>query len=173
MLPLSFFFFKIGVWLLYNVTLASTAQQNESAIHIQITPPFVSCILSYIVFLYTMEDCLQRWLPTPLIPECLTTSSIKRWGLFPLLLHPWWAQDQLPWSTECGRRSVVRLLGLWWKLWLLSSWDPSTMWKVWRVIVDMKREREKVHTSHSSHSSWNTWHVSEPLRCSSRSRTFS
>ena len=36
-------FFKLiffGVWLLYNVVLASTAQQNESAIHIQISPHF-------------------------------------------------------------------------------------------------------------------------------------
>ena len=36
-----FRFFKlifIGVWLLYNVVLASTAQQNESAIHTQISP---------------------------------------------------------------------------------------------------------------------------------------
>ena len=30
----------IGVWLLYNVVLASTAQQNESAVHTQISPPF-------------------------------------------------------------------------------------------------------------------------------------
>ena len=36
----SFFFFSIsiGVWLLYNVVLVSSAQQNESAIHI--SPPF-------------------------------------------------------------------------------------------------------------------------------------
>ena len=37
----SFFLFKIfiGVQLLYNVVLASTAQQNESALHIRISPP--------------------------------------------------------------------------------------------------------------------------------------
>ena len=40
---LNLFFLKInfiGVLLLYNVVLAFTAQQNESAIHIQISPPF-------------------------------------------------------------------------------------------------------------------------------------
>ena len=39
-----FLFFKLiftGVWLLYNVVLASTEQQNESAIHIQVSPPFL------------------------------------------------------------------------------------------------------------------------------------
>ena len=56
----------IGVWLLYNVVLASTAQQNESAIHIQIYPPFwipshlgyhsvlgkVPCALQYVPISY-------------------------------------------------------------------------------------------------------------------------
>ena len=37
---LFFLLIFIGVWLLYNVVLASTAQQNESAVHIQISPPF-------------------------------------------------------------------------------------------------------------------------------------
>ena len=53
----SFFFFLIfiGVWLLYNVVLASTAQQNESALHIQISP-----------YLLPLEPPSHPPYPTPL-----------------------------------------------------------------------------------------------------------
>ena len=35
-----FLFLIIGVYLLYNAVLVSTVQQNESAIHMHISPPF-------------------------------------------------------------------------------------------------------------------------------------
>ena len=55
-----FFYFLLiftGVWLLYNVVLASTAQQNASAIHAQISPPF--------------------WISLPFrSPQCIRQSSL-------------------------------------------------------------------------------------------------
>ena len=43
----------IGVWLLYTVVLASTAQQNESTIHIQISPPFWTPLQ------FTLPQCIR------------------------------------------------------------------------------------------------------------------
>ena len=72
-------FFKIfiGVWLLYNVVLASTAQQNESAIHIQISPPFWTSLS------FRLPQC---WTCGSL-KECITRFPLKRAFNWEVCIH--------------------------------------------------------------------------------------
>ena len=68
-LVLGFLFFEIfiGVWLLCHVVLASAAQRNESAIHIQISPLFGTSLLLmhpsvHCSTIYNSQDMETTWM---------------------------------------------------------------------------------------------------------------
>ena len=91
-----YYYFLIGIQVLYNVVLASNAQQNESAIHIHISPPFwislhlghhralsrVPCAIQYVplgCLFYTQYQqciCVNPNLPIPPTPPLFPLVSI-------------------------------------------------------------------------------------------------
>lgn len=60
----------------------------------------------------------------------------------PLSLPSWWAQYLLAWSRMWPQKYCETSTSMM-ETDFLPSWDASTMWKVCRVIISMKSERER------------------------------